>query len=152
VQQVLKQKNQSVCYVDKPFYTYRGLIRCTCGRSYVPYEQKGSVYYRSFCRAECNNKDRNLSVWGFYLAIVERVLENVLNRFVVHRPGDLWQSGWVEVAEHFLLGSFSGFAHSDCRVRGTNLCQPSLHWPWMIADVAKKSVFAQAVQAFRLGA
>jgi DNA invertase Pin-like site-specific DNA recombinase len=60
VQQILKQKNQTVRYVDKPFYTYRGLIRCTCGRSYSPYEQKGIIYYRSRCRAGCDNADPNL--------------------------------------------------------------------------------------------
>jgi DNA invertase Pin-like site-specific DNA recombinase len=60
VQQILKRKNQTVRYVDRPFYTYRSLIRCTCGRSYSPYEQKGSVYYRSRCRPGCENRDPNL--------------------------------------------------------------------------------------------
>jgi hypothetical protein len=60
VQQILKRRNQTVRYVDKPFYTYRGLIRCTCGRLYSPYEQKGIIYYRSRCRAGCGNPDPNL--------------------------------------------------------------------------------------------
>jgi hypothetical protein len=76
VQQVLKRRNQSVCYVDKPFYTYRGLIRCTCGRSYSPYEQKGTVYYRSFCRADCENRDHNLEE-GEITAAVHAVLDQI---------------------------------------------------------------------------
>jgi site-specific DNA recombinase len=76
VQQVLKQKNQSVCYVDKPFYAYRSLIRCTCGRIYTPYEQKGSVYYRSRCRPACDNADPNLEeseITGAVHAILDQI-------------------------------------------------------------------------------
>lgn len=61
VQSILRSKNKSVHYPDKLFYTYRCLFRCTCGRVYTPYEQKGSVYYRSNCKAGCDNQIRNLT-------------------------------------------------------------------------------------------
>lgn len=61
VQAMLKERNVSVHYVDKPFFTYRALVRCECGRIYTPYEQKGGVYYRSNCKEECKNKHPNLT-------------------------------------------------------------------------------------------
>jgi site-specific DNA recombinase len=59
VQRMLKARNQTIHYVDKPFFAYRGLLRCTCGRLYSPYEQKGIAYYRSRCRSGCDNPDPN---------------------------------------------------------------------------------------------
>lgn len=61
VQDVLKSRNVKVYYVDKEFYTYRGLITCTCGRSYSPYRKKGIVYYRCRCKAGCTSVDKNLN-------------------------------------------------------------------------------------------
>jgi site-specific DNA recombinase len=76
VQQILKRKSQSIYYVDKPFYTYRGLIRCTCGRLYSPYEQKGIIYYRSRCRAGCDNADPNL-VESDITAVIQDVMDQI---------------------------------------------------------------------------
>ena len=61
VQEVLKSKNIGVHYVDKDFFTYRNLIKCTCGRSYSPYQKKGINYYRSRCIENCANELKNLS-------------------------------------------------------------------------------------------
>ncbi|CAN5714629.1 hypothetical protein BH11PAT2_BH11PAT2_09070 [soil metagenome] len=61
VQKALQTRNQSVQYEDKAFYPYRGVIRCSCGRGYSPYTQKGMVYYRSRCASSCENTDPNLS-------------------------------------------------------------------------------------------
>lgn len=60
VQQQLKARNVTVHYVDKEFYTYRGLIRCECGRSYSPYEKKGNTYYRCRCKETCTNPNVNI--------------------------------------------------------------------------------------------
>lgn len=60
VQEVLKSKNVSIHYIDKKFTTYRGLIRCSCGRAYSGYEQKGIIYYRTRCASACANPDKNL--------------------------------------------------------------------------------------------
>ncbi|ANV99337.1 recombinase family protein [Bradyrhizobium icense] len=61
VQAMLRKKRVSVHYVHEPFYTYRGLVRCGCGRLYSPYIQKGIIYYRSRCKEGCANRDPNLS-------------------------------------------------------------------------------------------
>lgn len=60
VQHLLKKRRVSVYYVDRLFHTYRGFVRCACGRSYSPYVQKGIVYYRSRCMESCVNRDPNL--------------------------------------------------------------------------------------------
>ncbi len=60
VQEVLKSKNVNIYFVDKDFYTYRGFIRCLCGRVYSPYEQKGNNYYRCNCLRTCDSTDKNL--------------------------------------------------------------------------------------------
>ena len=60
VQATLKTRNVKICYVDKEFFTYRGFVRCTCGRLYSPYEQKGNNYYRCNCLNTCDSTDRNL--------------------------------------------------------------------------------------------
>ena len=80
VQEILKRKNQSVHYVDKPFYTYRGLIRCTCGRLYTPYEQKGIIYYRSLCAAGCDNADPNLGEKADITAAIQSILDQIAYR------------------------------------------------------------------------
>jgi site-specific DNA recombinase len=77
VQGILKRRNQTVRYVDRPFYTYRGLIRCTCGRLYSPYEQKGIVYYRSRCRAGCDNADANLEEKADITAAIQEIMGQI---------------------------------------------------------------------------
>lgn len=61
VQKILKKRNQSLHYEDKQFFAFRGLLRCSCGRVYTPYEKKGLTYYRSRCAADCENPDPNLN-------------------------------------------------------------------------------------------
>lgn len=60
VQQVLKSKTTSIHYIDKPFFTYREVIRCECGRVYTPYLQKRWRYYRCSCKDGCDNATINL--------------------------------------------------------------------------------------------
>ncbi len=60
VQNVLKQRNRSVYYLDKAFFPYRKLIRCSCGRGYCPYIKKGITYYYSKCKPDCVNSVKNL--------------------------------------------------------------------------------------------
>ena len=60
VQIFLKQRNRSVYYIDKPFFTYRKMVRCTCGRTYCPYEQKGIFYYLTKCKPGCPNPNKNI--------------------------------------------------------------------------------------------
>ena len=61
VQRLLDDKCVTVKYMDKEFYTYRDLIRCSCGRAYSPYRKKGHVYYSSKCQEGCVNAKKNLS-------------------------------------------------------------------------------------------
>jgi len=61
VQAVLRSRNVSIHYIDKDFYIYRGIIRCTCGRCFSPYTQKNINYYRVRCIDNCNNQDKNLN-------------------------------------------------------------------------------------------
>lgn len=60
VQEILKCRNRSIYFLEKPFFTYRGLLRCACGRLYSPYEQKGFTYYKCDCAQGCDNVNRNL--------------------------------------------------------------------------------------------
>ena len=60
VQEVLKSRCVSIHYFDKQFSTYRALIRCSCGRAFSAYEQKGIIYYRTRCATSCNNPVKNL--------------------------------------------------------------------------------------------
>lgn len=61
VQAMLVKRNKSVHYPDKDFQLYRGILRCPCGRSYSPYEQKGLMYYRPRCIEGCDNLSPNTS-------------------------------------------------------------------------------------------
>lgn len=61
VQEVLKSKNVCIHYIDKDFFTYRGIIKCSCGRSYSPYQKKRFNYYRSRCIDGCDNPEKNLN-------------------------------------------------------------------------------------------
>lgn len=60
VQQTLQKRNVTVHYIDKDFFTFRGLIRCQCGRSYSPYKKKGFTYYRCRCKKGCTNTNVNI--------------------------------------------------------------------------------------------
>ncbi|HEV3245052.1 MAG TPA: recombinase family protein [Candidatus Paceibacterota bacterium] len=76
VQQMLKKRTQSVHYIDKPFFTYRKLVRCGCTRTYTPYEQKGLMYYRSNCKDGCTNSIANLSeaeITGFIQDALDKI-------------------------------------------------------------------------------
>ena len=61
VQETLKSKNVCIHYIDKSFFTYRNIIKCSCGRSYSPYQKKGINYYYSRCLDGCTNKDKNIN-------------------------------------------------------------------------------------------
>jgi site-specific DNA recombinase len=76
VQEVLKSKNVSIKYIDKDFYTYRGLIRCNCGRGFSPYTKKEINYYRVRCIDSCNNPDKNLNEDNINQA-VEKLLSKI---------------------------------------------------------------------------
>jgi site-specific DNA recombinase len=76
VQQTLRKRNRSVHYVDKPFFTYRGVPHCICGRLYTPYEQKGATYYRSRCKVGCTNPDPNLTE-GDINSVIQAVMDQV---------------------------------------------------------------------------
>lgn len=60
VQEVLKSRNRTIRYMDKEFFTYRGLVLCHCGRSYSPYVKKGIRYYTAKCKPDCQNPKRNI--------------------------------------------------------------------------------------------
>ena len=60
VQEKLKANCVTVQYMDKPFFTYRGLVKCGCGRAYSPYMKKGHTYYCSKCKPDCQNEVRNV--------------------------------------------------------------------------------------------
>ena len=61
VQEVLRSKNVCIHYIDKEFFTYRNIIKCSCGRSYSPYRKKGVNYYRTRCVDGCNNPEKNIN-------------------------------------------------------------------------------------------
>lgn len=60
VQRLLKERCVGLHYETMPFFLYRGIISCPCGRRYSPYEQKGHFYYRASCQKRCQNSRRNL--------------------------------------------------------------------------------------------
>ena len=61
VQDTLKARNVCIHYIDKSFFTYRGIIRCSCGRVYSPYQKKGINYYYSRCADGCQNKHKSIN-------------------------------------------------------------------------------------------
>lgn len=75
VQSILKKRCVSVHYIDKEFFTYRGVLRCACGRGYSPYEQKGITYYRVRCKADCTNPDKNLTESKVHILIQKALSE-----------------------------------------------------------------------------
>ncbi|MFA5061540.1 MAG: recombinase family protein [Patescibacteria group bacterium] len=75
VQEKLRQRTQSLYYLDKDFYAYRGFLRCVCGRAYSPYTQKGHAYYTVPCLGGCTNRSRTLA--GFR---IDAMVEDLLGR------------------------------------------------------------------------
>ncbi len=75
VQMVLKSKNVCIHYVDRDFFTYRNIIKCSCGRSYSPYQKKGINYYYSRCKEECLNEDKNITEKA-----IDSLVEELLGR------------------------------------------------------------------------
>ena len=75
VQNILKRRKVSIYYMDKRFYTYRGFVRCECGRAYSPYEQKGIIYYRSRCKSGCTNGEPNLNEED-----ITKAIQSLLNK------------------------------------------------------------------------
>ena len=62
VKSVMASRTQSVHYLDKQFYSFREMLRCTaCNRAYSPYVKKGITYYGSKCKADCTNIEKNTS-------------------------------------------------------------------------------------------
>ena len=61
VQARLKENCVSVHYMDKIFFSYRGIARCSCGRVYTPYLKKGHIYYNSRCKEGCANSAKNIA-------------------------------------------------------------------------------------------
>ncbi|MEI8230336.1 MAG: recombinase family protein [Candidatus Peregrinibacteria bacterium] len=63
VQERLSKNRQSVNYRAMEVFAFRGFVRCSCGRSYIPYRAKknGEVYYQIKCLDGCENVNRNFS-------------------------------------------------------------------------------------------
>ncbi len=76
VQEVLKSRCVSIHYMDKQFSTYRALARCTCGRAFSAYEQKGIIYYRTRCASACTNPNKNLNEDDIH-KVVSAILDKI---------------------------------------------------------------------------
>ncbi len=62
VQSMLKSKRVSVYYARKPYFPYRGLVRCNdCYRSYSPYAKGEVHYYGARCRKDCPNSNKSIN-------------------------------------------------------------------------------------------
>lgn len=76
VQLIQKKRNTSIRYAEEIPFCYRGLIKCSCGRSYSPYLQKSYVYYGARCQGACGNPVRNLAesrIDGLLMNLFERL-------------------------------------------------------------------------------
>jgi site-specific DNA recombinase len=72
VQAMAKKRTTITHYAEREFFTYRNMFKCThCNRAYSPYVQKGIVYYRSKCKADCPNSCQNVNEAQFNTAIRE---------------------------------------------------------------------------------
>ena len=76
VQAILKSRNVSVRYVDNKFSIYRSIVRCSCGRAYSGYVQKGTMYYRTRCTEQCDNPDKNLKE-GDVHGEIQKILDGI---------------------------------------------------------------------------
>ena len=63
----------SVYYMDIAFFVYRKLLRCKCHRGYSPYQQKGINYYRTKCKSNCTNPDKNLTETDIHDLVIEAI-------------------------------------------------------------------------------
>lgn len=62
VQDLFGERNfHSAHRLDKPFFVYRGLVTCGCGRLYSPYIKKGHTYYTAQCKDGCQNTKKTLA-------------------------------------------------------------------------------------------
>ncbi len=77
IQGILRDKGHAYHSEDFEFYPYRKIIKCTCGRSYSPYRQKGIVYYQLKCKEGCKNTVRNLSEEDDILIEVQKLIEKI---------------------------------------------------------------------------
>ena len=80
VQKELQQRGRAHEIVRAEFASYRGLLRCVCGRAWSPYKKKGNTYYLINCLGECSNQKRNLSE-----RTLDGSVEGVLGRLSVSR-------------------------------------------------------------------
>lgn len=76
VQEMLKEHCVTVKYSTTEFFSYRGLFRCSCGRVYTPYRQKGHVYYSSKCKGDCANTQRNV-VEDVLVGEIQKVIDQI---------------------------------------------------------------------------
>lgn len=76
VQERLKENCVTVQYMDKPFFSYRGIAKCSCGRIYSPYMKKGHIYYNSRCKAGCSNPTMNISE-DVIVSAVQSVMDQI---------------------------------------------------------------------------
>lgn len=77
MQDLLRERCVTVQYLDKPFFTYRGLIKCAeCGRSYSPYRKKGIPYYSCICKDNCHNTAKNIGE-AKIIEEVQKVLDQI---------------------------------------------------------------------------
>ena len=55
VQERLSANNVSSVLPSKPYFAFRGMVQCQCGRAYSPYRSKknGEVYYGCKCKSDC---------------------------------------------------------------------------------------------------
>jgi len=73
VQETLKERNITIHYVDRDFFTYRNIVKCSCGRSYSPYQKKGINYYYSRCKDDCCNQEKNIN---------EKLIDELITNFL----------------------------------------------------------------------
>jgi DNA invertase Pin-like site-specific DNA recombinase len=66
----LSRNRQSAHYSDVLSLPLRGVLRCSCGRAYTPYVQKGHIYLGARCRPGCENSRPNVG----YDHVIEKVL------------------------------------------------------------------------------
>lgn len=79
VKLMLSKKKTSIHYTQKLSMPYRGFIRCSCGRVYSPYIQKGIQYFYSRCTAKCKNTQKSISISKLESLISEQIKRLVLS-------------------------------------------------------------------------
>ncbi|MBT4937358.1 recombinase family protein [Candidatus Peregrinibacteria bacterium] len=63
IQKNLKDKCVTIKFQNNKFFTYRGKLRCTCGRVYTPERKKAGKFllYSSRCKTGCKNSNKHLN-------------------------------------------------------------------------------------------